>query len=163
MTGFAPVDPAASTGKAAEPLADVQRTLGVTPNTTEVMANSPALLQGCLAAPGAPAGGVPPAPVRERLAPATAEHNGCEYRPSAHTHIGAHIAEVDADEPEADELEAARDAKASDPHAGALPTLSDAEIGEVVGHLALNALTDHFDIPAEVDNDWPVVTPRRAA
>jgi hypothetical protein len=38
---------------------------------------------------------------------------------------------------------------------------SDAEVGEVVGHLALNVLTNHFNL-AKVHNDWPVVTPRSA-
>lgn len=182
MTGFTPVDPATATGTAAELLADVRKALGVTPNMTKVMANSPALLQGYLALSGALAGGVLPAPVRERLALATAEYNGCEYCLSAHTYIGAHIAKVDADE-----LEAARDAKSSDPRTGALLALSDAvargrgqveegvlqaardagatdaEIGEVVGHLALNVLTNYFNILARVDNDWPVVTPRGTA
>ncbi|MFD7409681.1 carboxymuconolactone decarboxylase family protein [Streptomyces sp. NPDC059866] len=182
MTGFAPVDPATATGKAAELLTDVHKTLGLTPNMTKVMANSPALLQGYLALSGALAGGVLPAAVRERLALATAEYNGCEYCLSAHTYIGANIAKVDAEE-----LEAARDAKASDPHTAALLALSDAiarghgtvddivlqaardagatdaEIGEVVGHLALNVLTNYFNILAKVDNDWPVVTPRNAA
>ncbi|MFF4753664.1 carboxymuconolactone decarboxylase family protein [Streptomyces sp. NPDC002514] len=179
MTGFALVEPATATGKAAELLADVQKTLGLTPNMTKAMANSPALLKGYLAFSGALAGGVLPAGVRERLAVATAEYNGCEYCLSAHTYIGANLAKVDADE-----LEAARDAKASDPHTQALLTLSDAvarrhgqvdeadlqaardagatdaEIGEVVGHLALNVLTNYFNILAKVDNDWPVVTPR---
>jgi hypothetical protein len=40
---------------------------------------------------------------------------------------------------------------------------TDAEIGEVVGHLALNVLTNYFNILAEVENDWPVVTLRPAA
>ncbi|OUC91870.1 carboxymuconolactone decarboxylase family protein [Streptomyces swartbergensis] len=182
MTGFAPVEPATATGKAAELLADVHKTLGLTPNMTKVMANSPALLTGYLALSGALAGGVLTAPVRERLALATAEYNGCEYCLSAHTYIGANIAKIDAVE-----LEAARDAKASDPHTQALLTLSDAiarghgqvddaavqdardagatdaEIGEVVGHLALNVLTNYFNLLAKVDNDWPVVTPRIAA
>jgi uncharacterized peroxidase-related enzyme len=182
MTGFAPVEPATATGKAAELLADVQKALGLTPNMTKVMANSPALLQGYLALNGALSGGVLPAPIRERLALATAEYNGCEYCLSAHTYIGANIAKIDAVE-----LEAARDAKASDPHTQALLTLSDAiarghgrvddaelqaardagatdaEIGEVVGHLALNVLTNYFNILAKVDNDWPVVTPRARA
>ena len=182
MNSFRPVDPATATGKAAELLADVQKTLGLTPNMTKVMANSPALLQGYLALSGALAGGVLPAGVRERLAIATAEYNGCAYCLSAHTYIGANIAKVDAPE-----LEAARDAKASDPHAAALLALSDAiargrgnvddaalraaqdagatdaEIGEVVGHLALNLLTNYFNILAKVDNDWPVVTPRAHA
>jgi hypothetical protein len=37
--------------------------------------------------------------------------------------------------------------------------VTDAEIGEVVGHIALNVLTNYFNVLAEVDNDWPVVTP----
>ncbi|MHA6761918.1 carboxymuconolactone decarboxylase family protein [Streptacidiphilus sp. PAMC 29251] len=179
MDAFTPIDPATATGRAAELLADVQKTLGLTPNMTKVMANSPALLQGYLALSGALAGGVLPAGVRERLAIATAEYNGCGYCLSAHTYIGGHLAKVDALE-----LEQARDAKASDPHTAALLALSDAiargrgtvadadlraareagvtdaEIGEVVGHLALNVLTNYFNILAEVDNDWPVVTPR---
>lgn len=182
MTGFTPVDPGTATGKAADLLAAVQKNLGLTPNMTKVMANSPTLLEGYLALSGSLAGGVLPAPVRERLAIATAEYNGCEYCLSAHTFIGANIAMVDADE-----LEAARDAKASDAHTQALLTLSDAiargrgrvddtalqaardagatdaEIGEVVGHLALNILTNYFNILTGVDNDWPVVAPRAAA
>ena len=179
MTAFTPVEPGTATGKAAGLLANVQQALGVTPNMTKVMANSPALLQGYLALSGALAGGVLPAATRERLAIAIAEYNGCEYCLSAHTYIGANIAKVDAEE-----LEAARDAKASDPHAAALLALSDAiargrgnvedadlraareagvtdaEIGEVVGHLALNVLTNYFNILARVENDWPAVTPR---
>ncbi|MGA5824067.1 carboxymuconolactone decarboxylase family protein [Kitasatospora sp. NPDC094028] len=119
--------------------------------------------------------------MRERLAVATAEYNGCEYCLSAHTYIGANLAKVDTPE-----LEAARDATSSDPRIQALLTLSDAiargrgqvddtvlqaardagatdeEIGEVVGHLALNVLTNYFNTLAKVDNDWPVV-PLRAA
>lgn len=179
---FAPVDPATATGKAAALLAEVQKTLGLTPNMAKVMANSPALLKGYLALNGALSGGVLPAGVRERLAIATAEYNGCAYCLSAHTYIGANIARLDADE-----LEQARDGHASDPHTAALLALSDAiarghgtvddavlrkareagatdaEIGEVVGHLALNVLTNYFNILAAVDNDWPVVTPRTPA
>ena len=182
MTAFAPVDPATATGKAAELLAAVEKALGLTPNMTKVMANSPALLQGYLALSGALGGGVLPAGTRERLAIATAEYNGCEYCLSAHTFIGANIAKV-----EAEELERARDAKASDPHTAALLALSDAiarghgqvpdadlkaardagvtdaEIGEVVGHIALNVLTNYFNVLAKVDNDWPLVTPRTRA
>ncbi|MFJ5228951.1 carboxymuconolactone decarboxylase family protein [Kitasatospora sp. NPDC088391] len=182
MTGFPLVEPAAATGKAADLLADVQKTFGLTPNMTKAMANSPALLKGYLALNGALAGGVLPAPVRERLALATAEYNGCAYCLSAHTYIGANIAGIDAVE-----LESARDAKAADPRTQALLTLSDAiahgrgqvddsvlraardagatddEIGEVVGHLALNVLTNYFNVLAKVDNDWPAVPLRTAA
>ncbi|MFC7361051.1 carboxymuconolactone decarboxylase family protein [Nocardioides astragali] len=182
MSKLPQIDPATATGAAAELLAQVQKTLGVTPNMTKVMANSPALLNGYLALSGALGGGVIPAPVRERLALATAEANGCEYCLSAHTYIGANITHVDADE-----LDRARDGKSTNPHIEALLTLSnailgtrgaiddadldaarhagvtDSEIGEVVGHIALNVLTNYFNTLSQVANDWPVVTPRLAA
>ena len=182
MSKLPQIDPATATGAAAELLAEVQKALGVTPNMTKVMANSPALLKGYLALSGALGAGVIPAPVRERLALATAEANGCEYCLSVHTYVGAQVAHVDADA-----LERARSGESADPHIAALLALSnavlsgrgavgdaeleaarragvtDAEIGEVVGHIALNVLTNYFNILTQVDNDWPVVTPRVAA
>lgn len=178
MSRLTPIDPATATGPAAPLLAQVQKSLGLTPNMTKVMANSPALLKGYLALSGALAGGDLPVGVREQLAIATAEYNGCEYCLSAHTYIGEHIAKVDPGE-----LERARHAEASDSHTAALLALSDsvvrgrgavddstvqaardagvtdAEIGEVVGHIALNLLTNYFNVLAQVENDWPVVTP----
>ena len=79
MANFAPVNPDSATGKAAELLAQVQKSLGLTPNMTKVMANSPTLLKSYLALSGAVSGGALPAGVRERLAISTAELNGCEY------------------------------------------------------------------------------------
>jgi hypothetical protein len=37
--------------------------------------------------------------------------------------------------------------------------VTDAEIAEVVGNLALNILTNYFNVLADTDNEWPVVTP----
>lgn len=179
MTTFAPVEPETATGKAADLLAQVQKSLGLTPTMTKVMANSPALLQGYLALSGAVAGGSLKPAVRERLAIATAQLNGCEYCLSAHTYIGANIAKVDADE-----LDRARQAESSDEHVDALLKLSNTiaenagdvdevdvksaraagvseeEIGEVVANLALNIMTNYFNILARVDNDWPIVSLR---
>jgi uncharacterized peroxidase-related enzyme len=177
MTDFAPVEPETATGKAAELLAQVQKSLGLTPTMTKVMANSPALLQGYLTLSSAVAGGTLRPAVRERLAIATAQLNGCEYCLSAHTYIGANIAKVDADE-----LDRARRAESTDAHVAALLKLSntiaenagdvddvevkaareagvtDEEIGEIVANLALNILTNYFNVLAHVDNDWPVVS-----
>jgi uncharacterized peroxidase-related enzyme len=177
MTYFAPVEPETATGKAAELLAQVQKSLGLTPTMTKVMANSPALLRGYLALSGAVAGGTLRPAVRERLAIATAQLNGCEYCLSAHTYIGANIAKVDAEE-----LDNARRAESADAHVAALLKLSNAiaenagdvddvdvkaareagvtdeEIGEIVANLALNVLTNYFNVLAHVDNDWPVVS-----
>jgi hypothetical protein len=35
--------------------------------------------------------------------------------------------------------------------------VNEQEIGEVVGHIALNTMTNFFNKVAEVPNDWPVV------
>jgi uncharacterized peroxidase-related enzyme len=179
---LAPVDPATATGRAATLLAQVQKTLGLTPNMTKVMANSPALLEGYLALSGALGKGVLPAGVRELLAISTAEHNGCAYCLSAHTYLGASVAKIAPAE-----LELARTDRSGDPHTQALLVLSeavldgrahvqesvltaarqagvtDAEIGEVVGHIALNVLTNYFNVLAGVENDWPVVRPAHSA
>ena len=36
--------------------------------------------------------------------------------------------------------------------------VTDEEIGELVANLALNILTNYFNVLAGVDNDWPVVS-----
>jgi uncharacterized peroxidase-related enzyme len=172
------IDPATATGAAAEALTQVKKTLGTVPNMAKVMANSPALVRGWLDMSGALADGVLSAPVRERLALTTAEYNRCEYCLSAHTFIGSRVAKLDAEE-----IERARHAESTDPHVAALLALSDAvargrgvvdettlktaraagvtdaEIAEVVGNLALNVLTNYFNILAETHNEFPVVTP----
>jgi uncharacterized peroxidase-related enzyme len=177
MTNFAPIEPETATARAAELLTRVENTFGLVPNMTKVMANSPALLTAYLALAGAVSGGGLPAGTRERLAIATAQLNGCEYCLSAHTYIGANIANVDTAE-----LDAARTAHSDDPHIAALLRLSNEiaenngdvsqagldaarrhgvtneEIGEVVANLALNVLTNYFNLLADVDNDWPVVS-----
>lgn len=177
MTNFAPVEPATATGQAAELLAKVHKSLGLTPTMTKVMANSPTLLQSYLALSGAVASGTLKPAVRERLAIATAQLNGCEYCLSAHTYIGANVAHIDAAE-----LDSARRAESTDAHVAALLTLSntiaenagdlddadvttareagvtDEEIGEIVANLALNIMTNYFNVLAHVENDWPVVS-----
>ncbi|GIH25247.1 alkyl hydroperoxide reductase AhpD [Acrocarpospora phusangensis] len=170
-----------ATEAAAEALNQVRKTLGSIPNMAKVMANSPALVRGWLALSGALGDGVLSAGVRERLAIATAEYNRCEYCLSAHTYLGANVAKLDPEE-----IELARDAESKDPHVTALLTLSDAiargrgvvdpvlladartagvtdaEIAEVVGNLALNVLTNYFNILADVENEWPAVVPLKA-
>ncbi|MFJ3407378.1 carboxymuconolactone decarboxylase family protein [Promicromonospora sp. NPDC090134] len=170
-----PIQPESATGAAAELLDQVQKGLGRVPNMAKAMANSPALLKSYLALSGAVGSGSLPAAVRERLAIATAQLNGCEYCLSAHTYTAATSAKVDAAE-----LDAARRGESADPHIAALLRFSNAvaenagdvsaatvgeartagvtdnEIGEVVANLALNTLTNYFNILAGVENDWPV-------
>ena len=177
MAYFTPMEPAAATGNTVDLLAQVQKTLGSTPNMTKVMANSPTLLRSYLALFSAVSTGSLSAADRARLAIATAQFNGCEYCLSSHTYIGANITKVDATE-----LAKARAATSADPHVAALLTLSNSiaenagdiddadlasaraagvteeEIGEVVANLTLNIMTNYFNVLARVENDWPVVT-----
>jgi uncharacterized peroxidase-related enzyme len=179
-TVIAPVDPTTATGKAKDLLDQVQKGLGMVPNMAKVMATSPALLAGYLGLSQAVGAGSLPVAVRERLAIAIAQQNGCEYCLSAHTYIGGKLAHV-----EDAELASARRAESSDPHVAALLKLSNAiaehagdvdqaaieeartagvtdqEIGELVANIALNTLTNYFNVLAGVENDWPVVDIRQ--
>ncbi|MEU1529627.1 carboxymuconolactone decarboxylase family protein [Streptomyces fagopyri] len=179
MSTLPQIEPTGATGELATLLAEVKKNMGAVPNLVKVMAGSPALLKGWLALSGALSDGVLPPAIRQRLAIATAEFNGCEYCLSAHTYVAAKVAKIDATE-----LEAARDAKSADPRAAALLALSDAivrghgkvdrtvladaraagvtdgEIIEIVGNLALNILTNYLNNVADTDNEWPLVEPR---
>jgi alkylhydroperoxidase family enzyme len=72
------VDPGSSTGKAHDLLAAVQKKLGLVPNMTRVMANSPAVLEAYIGFSGALDRASLDAKTRERLALGTAEANQCE-------------------------------------------------------------------------------------
>jgi uncharacterized peroxidase-related enzyme len=176
MSNLPLIDPATATGATAELLATVQANLGITPNMTKAMANSPAVLKSYLEFSGALAGGTLRPAVREQLALAIAQSNTCAYCLSAHTYIGEHVAKLSADD-----IAHARQAKASDPKIAALlrfavainvghGTISrddvanvhqagatDAEIAETIAHVALNVLTNYFNKAADVDIDFPLV------
>ena len=178
MSALPQIDPAEATGETAALLTQMRKSAGPVPNMAKAMANSPALLKGYLALSGALAGGVLPAAVRERLALATAEYNRCGYCLSAHVLMAKNAAKLDSDE-----IERARHAESADPHVAALLALSDAiargrgtidetaiktaraagatdaEIAEVIGNLALNVLTNYFNLAAGTDNEFPPVTP----
>ena len=156
------IQPETADSQAAELLAAVQKALGVTvtPYMTKAMANSPAVLKAYLEFSGALAGGVLPAAVRERIALLVAQQNACDYCLSAHTYIGTKLAGLNQEE-----AEAARGGRAGEPRAEAVLAfaatvlrtrgdiedtdvkearqagLSDEEIAEVVGHVALNVFT----------------------
>ena len=181
MSRLTPIQPDKATGKAKELLDGVQAKLKITPNMTKVMANSPAVLQGYLQFSGALAGGVLDPKLREEIALEVGEQNSCQYCVSAHTAIGKMTGLSDA------QIEAARDARSSSPkNAAALafarqivaskgrPSdadfaaaraggLSDAEIAEVIAHVALNIFTNYFNNTTEVEVDFPKVALRHSA
>ncbi len=170
------IDPASASEPAASLLAAVQRSLGVTPNMTKAMANSPALLKGYLELSGALSAGTLTATTREQIALAVAQGNGCSYCLSAHTYLAEHVAKLSADD-----IAAARKSDSTDPKTAALVAFAstvndtrgsvtseavqavrdagctDEEIAETIGHVALNVLTNYFNKAADVEIDFPVV------
>src|SRR5436305_9863138 len=78
----------AASGRARELLDAVMDRLGLVPNMTRAMANSPAALDGYLQLSGALGKGALPARVREQIALAVAQANACDYCLAAHSAIG---------------------------------------------------------------------------
>jgi uncharacterized peroxidase-related enzyme len=168
---------------AAQPLLEaVKKQLGSVPNIFRVVANSPAALEGFLGLNGALAKGTLDARTRERIALAVAEINGCAYCLSAHTYLGKNIAKLDDAEMTANRNGASNDPKAAaavrfaaeivrqrghvsdaDIAAVKLAGFDDAQIIEIVLHVALNTLTNYVNEVAKTAIDFPVVELRKAA
>jgi len=178
---LATVNPAVAEGKAKVLLGTVKAKLGVVPNMVKIMANAPALLEGYLTFSGALAKGLLSASIREQLALAVSQANDCEYCLSAHTYFARHVGLT----PE--QIESARDGVSQDAKTQAALSLAenilayhgavsdeqlasaheagltDAEIAEVVGHVALSTLTNYFNQLAQTEIDFPRVPAISAA
>lgn len=168
---------------ASRPLLEaVQRQLGVVPNMFRLVSNSPAALEGYLGLSGALSKGALPAATRERVALAVAEVNGCDYCLSAHTYLGKNLAKLDDAEMTANRSGASNDLKADaavrfaaklarergrvgeeDLRAVKSAGYDDAQVIEIVLHVALNTWTNYINVAAKTDIDFPVVTARKAA
>ena len=168
---------------ASRPLLEtVKQQLGVAPNLFRLVSNSPAALEGYLSLSRALAKGALPAPTRERIALAVAEINGCSYCLSAHTYLGKNLAKLDDTEITANRNGSSNDAKAeaavkfavkvarerghvseADLHAVKSAGYDDAQVIEMVLHVALNTWTNYINEVAKTDIDFPVVTARQAA
>lgn len=169
--------------EAARPaLEGAQKKLGMVPNLFRVIANSPAALEGYMALNGALGHGVLDAKTRERIALAVAEVNGCGYCLSAHTYIGKNLAKLDDAEITANRNGASNDLKADAALRFAVAVVQnrghvddaaiaavraagfgDAEIVEIVVHVALNTLTNYINEVAKTDIDFPAIAPARRA
>lgn len=179
MARLSIVDPGNSTGKAHDLLAAVRKKLGLVPNMTRVMANSPAVLEAYIGFSGALDGASLDAKTRERLALGTAEANQCEYCLSAHSAIGKLVGLSEneilgsrrgqsSDFKAAAALQFSRQliekhgaVSEADVEAARRGGLTDGEIAEVVALTALNIFTNYFNTALQVDVDFPNVTPAR--
>jgi uncharacterized peroxidase-related enzyme len=168
---------------AAQPLLQaVRKQLGSVPNLFRVIANSPAALEGYLGLNGALSKGSLEGKTRERIAIAVAELNGCGYCLSAHSYLGKNVAKLDDAEITANRSGASNDPKAdaavrfavklvnerghvteADVAAVKGAGFDDAEIVEIVLHVALNTLTNYVNEVAKTAIDFPVIALRNAA
>lgn len=154
----------------------INKKLGVTPNLFRLMANSPEALEGYLGLAGALAKGALPAQIGERIALAVAEINGCDYCMSAHSYLGKNVAKLDEAE-----MSANRNGGSNDPQAAPAVRFAakvaherghvsdedlrvikaagytDAQIVEIVAHIALSVLTNYANVVANTAIDLPVV------
>ena len=177
MSRINQIAPESATGNAKELLDAVKGKLGLVPNMTRAMANSPAALNGYLQLSGALAHGALPAKTREQIALAVAQANGCDYCLAAHTAIGKMTGLT------ADQIRDSRQGTAVDPKVDALIRFAravvdtkgrvssanlqtvraaghdDGAIAEVVAHVALNVFTNYFNQVADTDIDFPKAEP----
>ena len=160
----------------------VHKMLGTVPNIFRMVANSPAALDGYVGLLGALSRGKLAAATHERIALAVAEANGCDYCLSAHTYLGKHVAGLDDIEMAANRRGASNDARAdaavrfarqvmerrghvSDAELKAVREAgySEAEVIEIVQHVALNTWTNYVNSVAQTAIDFPVISARRVA
>ncbi len=171
------IAPEAATGKAKELLDAVKGKLGLVPNITRAMANSPAVLEGYLGLSGALGKGSLSAKSREQIALAVGQANRCDYCLAAHSAIGKMVGLTP------DQILDSRRGTAIDPKTDAVirfarkvvdergqvsdadiaevraAGLDDGAIAEVVANVALNIFTNYFNHVAETDIDFPKVEP----
>jgi uncharacterized peroxidase-related enzyme len=178
MSRLPTIDPTVANGAAKDLLDKTQAQLGRVPNLYRTMANAPAALDGYLSFRAALVRGLLSNQLREQLALLIAEENNCEYCVSAHSFRGQKIG-LSPDELTANRRAEAGDAKTeaalrfaravtqakgavSDTELAAVRAAgwSDAEIAEIVAHVALNAFSNYFNHVAQPALDFPRVAVR---
>lgn len=170
-----PASIAAAPAASKASLEAVNKLLGSVPNLFRIVANSPQTLEGYLGLNGALGKGLLDVQTRERIALAVAEVNGCNYCLAAHQYLGSNLAKLSAAEIEANRRGTSTDKKAAAAVSFAVKIVnhrgkvsdsdledvrfagySDAAIVEIVGHVALNTLTNYINEVLGTDIDFPV-------
>jgi uncharacterized peroxidase-related enzyme len=141
-----------------------------------------AALKGYLSLSDALGKGELPAATRERIALAVAEVKGCDYCLSGHTYLARNVAKLDDAEITANCNGASNDIKpdaavrfavkvtklrghvsSEDFQAVKAAGYTDAQITEIVQHVALNTWTKYINSVAQTDIDFPVISARKVA
>lgn len=181
MARIEPVDPSKAQGKTHELLAAVKKQMGTVPNIFKGFAHSAATLEFYLAQSQALAGGVLDSKLREQIAVTMAGINQCDYCATAHTFLGkkAGVSESELASnldgwSENERTEAAlRFASSVTETRGSVEDgdlqnvrdagFSEAEIVEIIAHVAMNIFTNYFNNVAHTEIDFPVVETKQRA
>lgn len=175
MSQFRLLEPQQADPKARKNLEGVQAKLGSLPNLFKAMANSPAALEAYLAIGQALENGRLSSQLRESIALAVAEKNGCKYCLAAHSAIGRSLGLSK------DEIANNRRAQSSDQSSSAVLTFAkslvenrgnvpsvelerlraagfdDGQVAEIVTTVVINIFTNYFNLVAETPVDFPKV------
>jgi uncharacterized peroxidase-related enzyme len=176
MTRLRALNPDHASVKAKELFTAINGKLGMVPNMMRTMGNSPALLGGYLNFSGSLAEGTLGAKLGTLIALTVAEANQCQYCASAHSFIGKNLNGLDDKK-----IESARSLSSIDPKTDAALRFANllvekrghvsdddvnavltagftqGEVGEIVGHVALNTFTNYFNNTANTVVDFPKV------
>ncbi len=176
MTRLTALDPEVATGKTKELFNSIHAKFGIVPNMMRTMGNSSALLEGYLNLSESLSKGTINVKTGKLISLAVAESNSCDYCLSVHTYLGENLLRIDSnslfearfgnniDEKTDAILKFAKvliskNGLVSDSDVDSLKAkgISEAEIGEIVGHVALNILTNYFNNTANTKIDFPVI------
>ena len=165
-----------ASGKAHDLLTAVKGQLGSVPNIFKTMAQSPTVLEAYLNFNATLGHGSLPNTLGEQIAVTVAGSNQCDYCASAHTALGK-IAGVASDELQRNLSGHSNDAKTQaalnfcleiinkrggidDASLNAVRSAgyNDAEILEMIAHIAINTFTNYFNRVAETEIDFRSVS-----
>ena len=169
------IDPQQASGQTKVILEAVDEKFGRVPNLLRTLANSPATLQAYVGFSEALEGGVLPAKLREQIALAVSEANGCGYCVSAHCAIGKSVGLSES------ELADARSSSSPDSKVEAAlhfarqvvdkrgwvtdeelaqvrrAGFDDSHITEILAVVAWKTLANYFNHVAQTEIDFPEV------
>lgn len=175
MPRFEAINPEQADGKAGQLLQGVQKKLGMVPNLMRTFANSPAALEAYLGFSTALSKGALSGKLREQIALAVSEANGCNYCLAAHSAIGKMLGLTEQDirdnrrgESPDRKVEAAlrfagqvveKRGWVTDEDVGQARAAGygDGEIVEIISNVAFSILTNYFNHAAQADVDFPAV------
>lgn len=168
-------DPKATSGSHSETFGEINSAFGTVPNMFKAIGNSSAALESMWTSFKALGKGSLDPKLTEQLAVHIADLNRCQYCLSAHTVLGKNAGATDA------EMTAAQAGESADPRTqaalnfarkavtekGMLSSLdveqvksagfSDAEVAELLAHVALNIFTNYTNVVFDVPVDFPLV------